>query len=107
MAEDERDVVIPLGGDVDDEMTAWLCTLVRALLEHEAIDVVICDATGADVDVALIGALARMHLTACQLGGTIRIRGGGTDLRRLVDLVGLTGVLRVVPDERPSAGERG
>jgi len=105
MDADERDVVILLVGDLDDEVTARLCGVLRALLRQEAVEVVTCDASGAGVDVRLVGALARLHVTARQLGGRIEIRGAGSELCLLVELVGLAGVLPVDAEGSPSGGE--
>ena len=49
---------------------------------------------GADDDLAVVDALARLQLAARRWGFALRLRGAETDLLGLIDLVGLTGVLR-------------
>ncbi len=49
---------------------------------------------GTKVDLALVGALARLRLQAMRLGGTIVVRGPDEELRALLDLVGLTDLVR-------------
>lgn len=92
-------VVLPLVGVVDDELTAAMCHVLRAVFEADGIDVVTCDARRAAGGVALVGALARLQLTARRLGYAIRIRGANDELCLLVDLTGLADVLPI--DVRP------
>ena len=98
-------VVLPLVGVVDRALTDGLCGVVRDMLESEGVDLVTCDASGVAGDLELIGALARMHVTAEQLGRGFRVRGAGSELCLLVEVVGLADVLRVHPEVRPSDGE--
>lgn len=44
-------------------------------------------------DLELVQVLARLRLVTRRLGGTLQIRNAGEDLRRLVELAGLTDVL--------------
>jgi hypothetical protein len=88
--------VLPLVGVIDDELTAGLCQVVRALLEADGIEVVTCDTSAAAGGVGLVGALARLQLTARRLGYAIRIRAARDDLRVLVDLTGLADALPIL-----------
>lgn len=99
----ERSIVLPLVGGVDGELTDGLCAVVRAMLEERAVDVVTFDTAAAGIDLRLVGALARAHLTARRLGCAIRVRGDER-LVLLVELVGLRDVLPEVDDRDPSAG---
>jgi hypothetical protein len=100
-------VVLPLVGVVDQDLTPGLCAVVRALFEADGVDVVTCDATNVAADLELIGVLARMHMTALELGRGLRVRRAGSELCLLVEVVGLADVLRVDPEVRPSVGEGG
>src|SRR4051794_41976211 len=56
-------------------------------------------------DLALVDALARAQLAAGRRGRRVRLRGAGPELRGLLELVGLTGVLAWQP--RRGAPPRG
>ena len=47
------------------------------------------------VDIATVDELARLQLVARRLGFTVRLRHAGAELRRLLDLAGLTAVVPV------------
>jgi hypothetical protein len=94
-------VVLPLVGVIDDELTAGLCQVVRALVEVDGIDVVTCDTSAAAGGVGLVGALVRLQLTARRLGYAIRIRAARADLRVLVELTGLADTLPIVDHTTP------
>ncbi|MFL6137779.1 MAG: STAS domain-containing protein [Frankiaceae bacterium] len=80
---------------------ALLCGQVTELLRSGA-TVVACDVGGHDYpDLLVIDALVRLALTARRAGGCLRVRGGGDELRRLLDLTGLAGVVQ------PEEGEPG
>ena len=78
-------VVVVLRGDV--EVACW--TL---------------DAVGRP-DLCLVEELARLQLTARRMGCSIRVRDEAAELRSLLDLVGLSGVLGAADpgDEPPAA----
>jgi hypothetical protein len=55
---------------------------------------VVCDVEAADpADIGTVGALARMQLTARRSGSEIRLRRASQDLRNLIALAGLSGVV--------------
>jgi anti-anti-sigma regulatory factor len=102
-------VVLRIAGVVDEAGAAELCRTVRELCGDVAhlhvVDVVACDTTEAAADIGLVGALARLALTARRRGCTLRVRGGPPELARLVDLAGLADVLPVVPCPPPSGAQ--
>lgn len=91
-------IVLPLAGPVDPGLADGLCAVVRATLAAAPVDVLTCDAAGAEPDLVLLDALARMLVTAREAGCSLRVRGGAPGLRALVELAGLADVLSV--DER-------
>src|SRR3954447_5127094 len=57
------------------------------------------------VDITLIGALARLQLLARRQGRRVRVRDASAELRGLLELAGLAGVIRVEPLREPERGE--
>ena len=86
-------IVLTLVGIIDDAQTAHLCSSLRASLEPDGNEVVTCDTRQATACFGLVGALARLQLTARQYGNTIRIVGARRELTVLIHLAGLAGVL--------------
>jgi ABC-type transporter Mla MlaB component len=71
--------------------TEWLCDRLRSLLGRSEAALIICDVAAlASADVATVGALARLQLTARRYGGQIRLRHACDELRDLLALLGLT-----------------
>jgi ABC-type transporter Mla MlaB component len=62
-------------------------------MTEEPRPIVLCDVTGAAADVVLVGALARMALTARRAGCQLRLHGASQELRALVELMGLAELL--------------
>ena len=60
--------------------------------DARTVDVVVDRALRADLE--LVDALARLQLAAGRLGCAVRLHGAGDDLRGLLDLVGLSDVVR-------------
>jgi hypothetical protein len=58
------------------------------------------------VDIRTVDALARLQLTARRLGWELRLRYPPRELVELIDLVGLTDVLRVEPVRKPEEREQ-
>jgi hypothetical protein len=56
-------------------------------------------------DVALVDAVARVALEARRRGLALRLRDASDELRGLLELVGLAGVLAVEPRRQPELGE--
>lgn len=86
-------VVVVLDGPIARADAPPLCERVRVLLQRSDGDVV-CD-VGALVapDVGTVDALARLALTARRFGRRLRLRHACGDLRDLLVLVGLDGVV--------------
>ncbi len=57
------------------------------------------------MDIATVDALARLQLTARRLGWRLRLRNVSVELRELIELAGLTGVLGVEPVRQPEERE--
>ncbi len=71
-----------------------LCHRARALLVRNEKRAISCDLSAlGDPDVDTVGALARLHLTAKQAGGEIRLCKASKKLLDLLDLAGLSDVL--------------
>lgn len=70
-----------------------LCDRLRRLLRDSGAEVVVCDVGALPADVATVEVLARLQLTACRLGGRIRLQRASPELVRLLAFVGLAGVL--------------
>jgi hypothetical protein len=58
------------------------------------------------VDIRTVDALARVQLTARRLGWELRLRCPPRELVELIDLAGLTDVLRVEPVRKPEQREQ-
>jgi hypothetical protein len=58
------------------------------------------------VDIRTVDALARLQLTARRLGWELRLRYPPRELVELIDLAGLTDVLRVEPVRKPEEREQ-
>ena len=54
----------------------------------------------------LIDLLARVHLAIGRRGWRLRIRDAPPELRELIDLIGLGGVLGLEPEREPELGEQ-
>jgi hypothetical protein len=56
--------------------------------------------------VELVDVLARAQLAARRSGRRLRVRDAGDELRGLLELVGLSGVLGLEPRREPEVGEQ-
>jgi hypothetical protein len=74
-----------------------ICGRVAALLEATGADVALCDVGLLPADAVAVDALARIQLAARRMGRDVVLRQATGDLRGLVALVGLAGVLRIEP----------
>ena len=75
-----------------------LCRDLRSLLLDGHPSMVLCDAAAlTHPDVAAIDALARLQLTAYQLGREIALTGASSDLKELLSLAGLDRILPTRP----------
>jgi ABC-type transporter Mla MlaB component len=70
-----------------------LCDRVCALLAASSARVVVCDVRGVVPDAVTVDALARLQLAARRHDCQVRLRGTSTELRELVDFMGLSDVI--------------
>ena len=70
-----------------------LCDRVCALLRENGAGDARCDVRTVDVDAVTVDALCRLQLAARRQGCQVRLRHASTELRELVDLMGLSDVL--------------
>lgn len=66
---------------------------VCALLEDSGADVAYCDVRDVDVDAVTVDALARLQLAARRHSCQVRLRHASSELRELLDFMGLRDVL--------------
>jgi ABC-type transporter Mla MlaB component len=81
-----------ISGAIADGDVPALCSQVARLLDGPG--ALVCDVHGIEpADVAAVGGLARMQLTALRRGHRIRFDRAPSELRELIALVGLSDVL--------------
>jgi ABC-type transporter Mla MlaB component len=80
-------------GPIAREDLPGLCDRVCALLRETGAELAHCDVAGVDPDAVTVEALARLQLAARRAGCTVRLRNPSSELRRLVDFMGLRDVL--------------
>lgn len=66
---------------------------VCALLEDSGAEVAYCDVRDVDVDAVTVDALARLQLAARRHSCQVRLRQASSELRELLDFMGLRDVL--------------
>lgn len=93
-ATEPRTVAFAIWGPIRREDLPGLCDRVCALLAEAAAQVALCDVAGVEPDAVTVDALARLQLGARRHDGCIvRLRNASGELRRLVELMGLSDVL--------------
>ena len=92
-ATEPRTVAFAIWGPIRREELPGLCERVCALLRDAGARVALCDVAGVEPDAVTVDALARLQLGARRHECTVRLRNASDDLRRLVELMGLTDVL--------------
>jgi anti-anti-sigma regulatory factor len=65
----------------------------------------VCDLRGVAADCVTVDALARLHLAARRAGVELRLRHESVELRELLVLTGLNGVLSLEPRREPEERE--
>jgi ABC-type transporter Mla MlaB component len=80
-------------GPIERDDLPGLRDRICRLLESTPAAVAVCDVDGVDPDAVTVDALARLQLAARRHNCRIRLRGASTELRELVDLMGLRDVL--------------
>ena len=87
-------IVFAISGKVDREEVPSLCGRLRALLESNPGDAIICDVGMlSQVDATMVNALARLQLTARRSGRRLWVRHASRDLADLLELMGLSDVV--------------
>ncbi|MGH3076197.1 MAG: STAS domain-containing protein [Gaiellales bacterium] len=79
---------------------------VAALLETSGAEIALCDVGALDADAVALDALARMQLAAGRMGRQVVLRHVTDELRGLMALVGLDGVLRIEPGRQAEQREQ-
>ena len=86
--------VIALVGRVSKPDVERLCDRARELLLTDT-QVLICDADGlVEPDAVSVDVIARLQLVARRAGRELRLRNACAELQELLDLAGLTDVIR-------------
>jgi ABC-type transporter Mla MlaB component len=70
-----------------------LCDRICALLSASDAAVAHCDVGGVEVDAVTVDALARLQLAARRQGCQVRLSNASSELRELVEFMGLRDVL--------------
>ena len=86
--------VFGIRGPIAREDLPGLCDRVCGILENAEDEVVVCDVRGIEPDAVTVDALCRLQLAARRRRCAIRLRDASAELRELVELMGLTAVLR-------------
>jgi ABC-type transporter Mla MlaB component len=89
-----RLIVLVFSGPIDRRYVGRLCRHVSGLLERSDADLVICDVGGlVDPDAGTVEALCRLQLTARRLGRRVELLDVRGELRDLLAMTGLSGVV--------------
>jgi ABC-type transporter Mla MlaB component len=80
-------------GPIERDDLPGLSDRICRLLESASASIAVCEVDGVVADAVTVDALARLQLAARRKGCRIRLRGASTELRELVDLMGLRDVL--------------
>jgi ABC-type transporter Mla MlaB component len=87
-------IVVSLGGSAAQVEVPHLCDFLRVQLEHSDADLVICDVAAlSGADACTVDAIARLQLTARRQGRHLRLRGASSELRELLRLMGMGGLV--------------
>ena len=88
-----RTIAFAVRGPIARADLPGLCDRVCRLLAESSPDVALCDVDGIYPDAVTVDALARLQLAARRHRCRVLLRNASEDLRRLVELIGLTDVL--------------
>jgi ABC-type transporter Mla MlaB component len=87
-------IVFSIHGPIARSDLPGLCDRVCGLFERTRPDVAYCDVRGIVPDAVTVDALCRLQLAARRHRCRVRLRNGTDELLALVELMGLTDVLR-------------
>ena len=87
-------IVFSIHGPITRSDLPGLSKRLCALFERERPDVAYCDVRGIVPDAVTVDALCRLQLAARRHRCRVRLRNGTEELLELVELMGLTEVLR-------------
>jgi ABC-type transporter Mla MlaB component len=90
---DPRALHFAIYGPIERDDLPGLCDRTCRLLQSTPAAIAVCDVDGVEPDAVTVDALARLQLAARRNGCRIRLQGASTELRELVDLIGLRDVL--------------
>ena len=99
-------VVFAVAGPVARADLPAICGGVAALLETSGADIALCDVGALRADAVALDALARMQVAAGRMGRQVVLRHVTDELRGLIALVGLNGVLRIEPGRQAEQREQ-
>lgn len=89
----ERNADVLLVGAITRAESRAARERLRAIIDAGGAQVVACDVRAVTADARAVDALARLHLTARQLGCRLRLRHASLELEELVAFCGLGDVL--------------
>ena len=106
MGDPAHTVLVIVEENPDGLDVAALCGRIARMLAGGPVEVVVCDVGAlAHPDVGTIDALARLQLTSRRLGCRVRLLHASVELRELLDLTGLAGVLPCLPESAEAVGQ--
>jgi ABC-type transporter Mla MlaB component len=88
-----RTLTLAIGAPLERADLPALFERTCSLLDGSGIDVLLCEVAGVAADAVAVDALARLALAARRHGCRVRLCGCSAELRALVALLGLAGVL--------------
>jgi ABC-type transporter Mla MlaB component len=102
MPERPRTVTLTVPGPLARaQLPALFARTCELLALDRGCELLLCEVGGIDADAVAVDALARLALAARRSHCEVRLRGASPELLGLVELIGLSGVLR---SEQPALG---
>lgn len=98
IAPETNKTILVLTGQIQRADIPRICEGVRTWLENGHEEIVICDVSAVWPDAVTIEAFARLELMARRLGKRILFQHPTGELEELLDLTGLAGCIRSVPE---------
>jgi ABC-type transporter Mla MlaB component len=89
-----RIVTLTIDGPLGRADLPGLFARTCALLDGGVVELLLCEVGGVSADAVAVDALARLALAAHRRGCRVRLAGASEELRALIELTGLAGVLR-------------